>query len=287
MNGVTISGSDAAKDAAIGGYSLKTITDDIADLKTNGGATSANTVGIKHSGTVDTVDSLTTIEGSTAISGRGIVVTGIVDATTLKEGGTELAAKYAGISEAYTAEKAALKADKADVDTLKTTVGDADTGLAAVNTRVTDLQTVTTGMSYDNDTTSTSFSGNVVVGNVGNQTHTQITDNAIIFGEGTDKQVTVDASGIHVGKKAAGGIALYADADGTHIDHTSLVTGSVTADNLNGVAISGNATDGLSVGGVNIKDLQDRVTTIENSGQAVVPALIRKVSNAPKTTVKM
>lgn len=266
VNGVTISGSDAAKDAAIGGYSLKTITDDIADLKTNGGATSANTVGIKHSGTVDTVDSLTTIEGSTAISGRGIVVTGIVDATTLKEGGTELAAKYAGISEAYTAEKAALKADKADVDTLKTTVGDADTGLAAVNTRVTDLQTVTTGMSYDNDTTSTSFSGNVVVGNVGNQTHTQITDNAIIFGEGTDKQVTVDASGIHVGKKAAGGIALYADADGTHIDHTSLVTGSVTADNLNGVAISGNATDGLSVGGVNIKDLQDRVTTIENSG---------------------
>ena len=264
VNGVTISGSDAAKDAAIGG--LKTITDDIADLKTNGGATSANTVGIKHSGTVDTVDSLTTIEGSTAISGRGIVVTGIVDATTLKEGGTELAAKYAGISEAYTAEKAALKADKADVDTLKTTVGDADTGLAAVNTRVTDLQTVTTGMSYDNDTTSTSFSGNVVVGNVGNQTHTQITDNAIIFGEGTDKQVTVDASGIHVGKKAAGGIALYADADGTHIDHTSLVTGSVTADNLNGVAISGNATDGLSVGGVNIKDLQDRVTTIENSG---------------------
>lgn len=175
VNGVTISGSDAAKDAAIGGYSLKTITDDIADLKTNGGATSANTVGIKHSGTVDTVDSLTTIEGSTAISGRGIVVTGIVDATTLKEGGTELAAKYAGISEAYTAEKAALKADKADVDTLKTTVGDADTGLAAVNTRVTDLQTVTTGMSYDNDTTSTSFSGNVVVGNVGNQTHTQIT----------------------------------------------------------------------------------------------------------------
>lgn len=223
-------------------------------------------MGIKHSGTVDTVDSLTTIEGSTAISGSGIVVTGIVDATTLKEGGMELAAKYAGISEAYTAEKAALKADKADVDTLKTTVSDADTGLAAVNTRVTDLQTVTTGMSYDNDTTSTSFSGNVVVGNVGNQTHTQITDNAIIFGEGTDKQVTVDVSGIHVGKKAAGGIALYADADGTHIDHTSLVTGSVTADNLNGVAISGNATDGLSVGGVNIKDLQDRVTTIENSG---------------------
>ena len=93
----------------------------------------------------------------------------------------------------------------------------------------------------------------MVIGNEGAKTHTQITDDAIIFGEGTDKQVTVDASGIHVGKKAAGGIALYADADGTHIDHTSLVTGSVTADNLNGVAISGNATDGLSVGGGSIK----------------------------------
>lgn len=182
VNGVTISGTDAAKDAAIGGYSLKTITDDIADLKTNGGATSANTVAISHAGTLGSADSLTTIEGNTKISGSGIVVTGTVEAMTLKEGGTELAAKYAGISEAYTAEKAALKADKTDVDTLKTTVGDADTGLAAVNTKVTDLQAATTGMSYDSGTTSTSFSGNVVVGDVVGKTHTQITDNAIIFG---------------------------------------------------------------------------------------------------------
>ena len=272
VNGVTISGTDAAKDAAIGGYSLKTITDDIADLKTNGGATSANTVGIKHSGTVDTADSLTTIEGNTKISSSGIVVTGTVEATTLKEGGTELAAKYAGISEAYTAEKAALKADKTDVDTLKTTVGDADTGLVKdmgdLQTATSALKAATTGISYDSGTTSTSFSGNVVVGNVGNQTHTQITDNAIIFGQGAEKQVTVDASGIHVGAKAMNGISTFADSSGTHIDHTSLVTGTVTAANLNvnGAAISGNATDGLSVGGVNIKDLQDRVTTIENSG---------------------
>lgn len=64
------------------------------------------------------------------------------------------------------------------------------------------------------------------------------------------------------------GISTFADSNGTHIDHTSLVTDTVTAANLNvnGAAISGNATDGLSVGGVNIKDLQDRVTTIENSG---------------------
>ncbi|MDO5381012.1 MAG: hypothetical protein Q4E98_09115, partial [Acidaminococcaceae bacterium] len=272
VNGVTISGTDAAKDAAIGGYSLKTITDDIADLKTNGGATSANTVGIKHSGTVDTADSLTTIEGNTKISGSGIVVTGTVEATTLKEGGTELAAKYAGISEAYTAEKAALKADKTDVDTLKTTVGDAATGLVKdmgdLQTATSALKAATTGMSYDSGTTSTSFSGNVVVGDVVGKTHTQITDNAIIFGQGAEKQVTVDASGIHVGAKAMNGISTFADSSGTHIDHTSLVTGTVTAANLNvnGAAISGNATDGLSVGGVNIKDLQDRVTTIENSG---------------------
>ncbi len=272
VNGVTISGTDAAKDAAIGGYSLKTITDDIADLKTNGGATSANTVAISHAGTLGSADSLTTIEGNTKISGSGIVVTGTVEATTLKEGGTELAAKYAGISEAYTAEKAALKADKTDVDTLKTTVGDADTGLVKdmgdLQTATSALKAATTGISYDSGTTSTSFSGNVVVGNVGNQTHTQITDNAIIFGQGAEKQVTVDASGIHVGAKAMNGISTFADAGGTHIDHTSLVTGTVTAANLkvNDATISGNATDGLSVGGVNIKDLQDRVTTIENSG---------------------
>ena len=269
VNGVTISGTDAAKDAAIGGYSLKTITDDIADLKTNGGATSANTVGIKHSGTVDTADSLTTIEGNTKISSSGIVVTGTVEATTLKEGGTELAAKYAGISEAYTAEKAALKADKTDVDTLKTTVGDAATGLVKdmgdLQTATSALKAATTGMSYDSGTTSTSFSGNVVIGDVVGKTHTQITDNAIIFGQGAEKQVTVDASGIHVGAKAMNGISTFADSNGTHIDHTSLVTDTVTAANLNGVAISGNATDGLSVGGVNIKTLDDRLATLKTT----------------------
>lgn len=71
------------------------------------------------------------------------------------------------------------------------------------------------------------------------------------------------------------GISTFADSNGTHIDHTSLVTGTVTVANLNvnGVAISGNATDGLSVGGVNIKTLDDRlailkttVDDIQNSG---------------------
>jgi len=62
--------------------------------------------------------------------------------------------------------------------------------------------------------------------------------------------------------------SLYTDADGTYIDHTSLVTGSVTADNLNGVAISGNATDGLSVGGVSIKALSERLDSLEQDGVA-------------------
>ena len=259
VNGVTISGTDAAKDAAIGGYSLKTITDDIADLKTNGGATSANTVAISHAGTLGSADSLTTIEGNTKISSSGIVVTGTVEATTLKECGTELAAKYAGISEAYTAEKAALKADKTDVDALKTTVGDASGGLVKETAA---LKTATTGMSYDSGTTS--FEGSLLIGKT-KTTQTQITDNAIIFGQGAEKQVTVDASGIHVGAKAMNGISTFADSNGTHIDHTSLVTDTVTAANLNGVAISGNATDGLSVGGVNIKTLDDRLATLKTT----------------------
>lgn len=165
-----------------------------------------------------------------------------------------------GIADAYTKSETAAEITAATKDmATSATVTGIQSGLDAVNTK-------TTGLSYDTVSGSSKFSGSVVVGNVGSKTHTQITDAAIIFGEGADRQVTVDASGIHVGKKAAGGIALFAGDAGTHIDHTRLVTGSVTADNLNGVAISGNATDGLSVGGVNIKDLQDRVTTIENSG---------------------
>lgn len=93
-----------------------------------------------------------------------------------------MAAKYAGISEAYTAEKAALKADKTDVDTLKTTVGDADTGLVKdmgdLQTATSALKTATTGMSYDSGTTS--FKGSLLIGK-NKTTQTQITDNAIIF----------------------------------------------------------------------------------------------------------
>ena len=270
------------------------------------------------------------VEGSQKLSDKYAAKTALADYTTTTDMNTKFAdyatttavdtklADYAKSDSVYSKAAADTAFAKAgDVDTLKTTVGDADGGLVkdvtelqsgkadnattlagygiadaytqteinekiveatkdlATSATVTDIQSgleevtgKTAGLSYDTASGSSKFSGSVVIGNEGAKTHTQITDDAIIFGEGTDKQVTVDASGIHVGKKAAGGIALYADADGTHIDHTSLVTGSVTADNLNGVAISDNATDGLSVGGVSIKALSERLDSLEQDGVA-------------------
>ena len=270
------------------------------------------------------------VEGSQKLSDKYAAKTALADYTTTTDMNTKFAdyatttavdtklADYAKSDSVYSKAAADTAFAKAgDVDTLKTTVGDADGGLVkdvtelqsgkadkattlagygiadaytqteinekiveatkdlATSATVTDIQSdldevtgKTAGLSYDTASGSSKFSGSVVIGNEGAKTNTQITDDAIIFGEGTDKQVTVDASGIHVGKKAAGDIALYADADGTHIDHTSLVTGSVTADNLNGVAISGNATDGLSVGGVSIKALSERLDSLEQDGVA-------------------
>ena len=270
------------------------------------------------------------VEGSQKLSDKYAAKTALADYTTTTDMNTKFAdyatttavdtklADYAKSDSVYSKAAADTAFAKAgDVDTLKTTVGDADGGLVkdvtelqsgkadkattlagygiadaytqteinekiveatkdlATSATVTDIQSgldevtgKTAGLSYDTASGSSKFSGSVVIGNEGAKTHTQITDDAIIFGEGTDKQVTVDACGIHVGKKAAGGIALYADADGTHIDHTSLVTGSVTANNLNGVAISGNATDGLRVGGVSIKALSERLDSLEQDGVA-------------------
>ena len=286
-----------------------------------------NTNAVTASGTVKASEF---VEGDKKMSDKYAAKTALADYTTTTDMNTKFAdyatttavdtklADYAKSDSVYSKAAADTAFAKAgDVDTLKTTVGDADGGLVkdvtelqsgkadkattlagygiadaytqteinekiveatkdlATSATVTDIQSgldevtgKTAGLSYDTASGSSKFSGSVVIGNEGAKTHTQITDDAIIFGEGTDKQVTVDASGIHVGKKAAGGIALYADADGTHIDHTSLVTGSVTADNLNGVAISGNATDGLSVGGVSIKALSERLDSLEQDGVA-------------------
>ena len=203
------------------------------------------------------VDTLKTTVGDT----DGGLVKDVKDLQSGKADKATTLAGY-GIADAYTQTEINEKIVEATKDlATSATVTDIQSGLEEVTGK-------TAGLSYDTASGSSKFSGSVVIGNEGAKTHTQITDDAIIFGEGTDKQVTVDASGIHVGKKAAGGIALYADADGTHIDHTSLVTGSVTADNLNGVAISGNATDGLSVGGVSIKALSERLDSLEQDGVA-------------------
>ena len=203
------------------------------------------------------VDTLKTTVGDT----DGGLVKDVKDLQSGKADNATTLAGY-GIDDAYTQTEINEKIVEATKDlATSATVTDIQSGLEEVTGK-------TAGLSYDTASGSSKFSGSVVIGNEGAKTHTQITDDAIIFGEGTDKQVTVDASGIHVGKKAAGGIALYADADGTHIDHTSLVTGSVTADNLNGVAISGNATDGLSVGGVSIKALSERLDSLEQDGVA-------------------
>ena len=203
------------------------------------------------------VDTLKTTVGDT----DGGLVKDVKDLQSGKADKATTLAGY-GIADAYTQTEINEKIVEATKDlATSATVTDIQSGLDEVTGK-------TAGLSYDTASGSSKFSGSVVIGNEGAKTHTQITDDAIIFGEGTDKQVTVDASGIHVGKKAAGGIALYADVDGTHIDHTSLVTGSVTADNLNGVAISGNATDGLSVGGVSIKALSERLDSLEQDGVA-------------------
>ena len=203
------------------------------------------------------VDTLKTTVGDT----DGGLVKDVKDLQSGKADNATTLAGY-GIADAYTQTEINEKIVEATKElATSATVTDIQSGLEEVTGK-------TAGLSYDTASGSSKFSGSVVIGNEGAKTHTQITDDAIIFGEGTDKQVTVDASGIHVGKKAAGGIALYADADGTHIDHTSLVTGSVTADNLNGVAISGNATDGLSVGGVSIKALSERLDSLEQDGVA-------------------
>ena len=131
FNGVTIESTDTK----VGDYSLKTMSDNIAALQSNGGATSANTVGIGHSGTVGTADSVTTIEQSTSLSSTGIstnaiTASGTVTGSEFVEGGTKLSAKYAA---------------KGTVDTLVTTVGNASSGLVK---DVADSKTATTGMSY-------------------------------------------------------------------------------------------------------------------------------------------
>ncbi|CAK7051618.1 YadA-like family protein [Phascolarctobacterium sp.] len=243
VNGVSITGTDAAKNASVGGYSLKTISDNIKTLQENGGATSANTVGIAHGGDVGTVTSITTIEKNTKIMESGITTNAIAASGTVRaaefvEGSTKLADKYAAIGDAYTAEKAAVKADKtyvdnnfaktADVNTelgKKVDISDynskigtleaADSDLAG---RAAKLEKATTGMTYDATSGAmTTFAGGV-------------TANSLTIGS-----VTVKAGEL-------GGLT-----------------------KLNNAAISVDG-KGITIDGIGLKDLSDKVTALENSG---------------------
>ncbi|WP_455654222.1 YadA-like family protein [Phascolarctobacterium sp.] len=259
INDVTINKQGGAGDdkdhVIVGGI-------DLSKLSEKSGEVSGNTSGVEHSGGSG-ADGYTTIEKNTKIAETGIetnaiTASGTVTANEFVENGKTLADIYAG--------KSAFE----DVAAL---VGDDSKGLVK-DTKA--LKAVTAGMSYDADNNRTNFSGNLVVGTMGSGTHTQITDSAIIFGEGGNMQVTIDAGGIHVNQPTARGISTFAAADGgTHIDHNSLVTGTVTASNLNGVDISGDEENGLTIGTVNVNaldsgltQLQEEVKKIQENGVA-------------------
>lgn len=136
------------------------------------------------------VDTLKTTVGDT----DGGLVKDVKDLQSGKADNATTLAGY-GITDAYTQTEINEKIVEATKDlATSATVTDIQSGLDEVTGK-------TAGLSYDTASGSSKFSGSVVIGNEGAKTHTQITDDAIIFGEGTDKQVTVDASGIHVGKK--------------------------------------------------------------------------------------
>ncbi|MDO5380561.1 MAG: YadA-like family protein [Acidaminococcaceae bacterium] len=237
FNGVSIaSDGGSGSDVVVGGINL-------SELNQKSGTTSDNTTGVEHSGGSG-ADSYTTIEKNTKIAETGIetnaiTASGTVTANEFVENGKTLAERYAG-KEAFE-----------DVAAL---VGDDSKGLVK-DTKA--LKAVTASMSYDVDSKSTTFNGNLVVGVASSGTHTQITDSAIIFGEGGNMQVTIDASGIHVNQPTARGISTFAAAaDGTHIDHNSLVTGTVTASSINGLTIGTSGGD-IMVGDINLSQLKN------------------------------
>ena len=150
----TVNGIEIKKDGAavkVGGIDLTALS--------KGDVVTDNTKGIDRN--QDTVT--TTIETNTAISSSGITTNAVTASGTVKagefvEGSQKLSDKYAAIGEAYTAEKAALKADKSDVDALKTTIGDSTTGLVkqvtenttAIGTLATAVNDSTTGLAAVN-----------------------------------------------------------------------------------------------------------------------------------------
>ena len=123
------------------------------------------------------VDTLKTTVGDT----DGGLVKDVKDLQSGKADKATTLAGY-GIADAYTQTEINEKIVEATKDlATSATVTDIQSGLEEVTGK-------TAGLSYDTASGSSKFSGSVVIGNEGAKTHTQITDDAIIFGEGTDKQ---------------------------------------------------------------------------------------------------
>lgn len=138
---------------------VKTIQGTIAGIKRTGDAgtgytttiennTAITTAGVAVAGTLSATGVATFGSGAatTVITGGNVTAKGTVTAAEFVEGDKNLAEKYAGIGDAYTAEKAALKADKSAFDTLNETVTKASTGLVS---KTAALEAATTGMTYD------------------------------------------------------------------------------------------------------------------------------------------
>ena len=295
-NGKALSATYAAKADTLAGYGIAdAYTQSQVDQKisdaTDGIASDAKVkeieetiAGVKRTGDGSGADPYTTtIEESTAITTAGVTVTGTVTATTFTDGTATLTGgKLTGLDSgdiakddtaavtggavhtALEAANAKLAQAYADADAkIEEAYKNADTEISA---RATALEQATTAMTYDVDKTTTTFTGSIVVGDVGNNTHTQITDNAIIFGEGAEHQVTIDASGIHVGQKTASGAAMFADAaNGTHIDNSGIKTSAVEATSFNGLALA--KTDGdVTLDGINLTAMQTNLTGISYAG---------------------
>ena len=251
-NGVTI-GNGGINGAVINsstfnGVDVAALKSTVDSLGSSGGATSENTKGITRAkinqGGGEGADNFrTTVEGNTSfttagISTNAVTASGTVTAAEFVEGDKKLADKYAAIGDAYTAEKAALKADKTYVDNnfaktaaVNTELGKkvdisaytskigtleaADSDLAG---RAGKLEKATTGMTYDATSGAmTTFAGGV-------------TANSLTIGS-----VTVKAGEL-------GGLT-----------------------KLNGAEIKTDS-KGITIDGIGLKDLSDKVTALENSG---------------------
>ena len=229
---------------------VKTIQGTIAGIKRTGDAgtgytttiennTAITTAGVAVTGTLSATGAATFGSGAatTVITGGNVTAKGTVTAAEFVEGDKKLAEKYAGISDAYTAEKAALKADKTYVDNnfAKTAAVNTELGkkvdLSAYNSQIGTLEAAdsdlagragklekaTTGMTYDATSGAmTTFAGGV-------------TANSLTIGS-----VTVKAGEL-------GGLT-----------------------KLNNAAISVDG-KGITIDGVGLKDLDARLAEVENN----------------------